>query len=144
MNHLENPLTPNQVMLLKKVVSKFKSKMKTPIEEESAEDRSPLLSSSLVCSPRSCLPQTLAIPSISPTPAVAQVYKQRATWGKFLRKTSEHMLGMQQTGHKVAADADDSTVSSSILITGVTRRPRGCETRRDTGDLNKKHCQFDF
>ena len=107
MNHLENPLTPNQVMLLKKVVSKFKSKMKTPIEEESAEDRSPLLSSSLVSSPRSCLPQTLAIPSISPTPAVAQVYKQRATWGKFLRKTSEHMLGMQQTGHKVAANTDD-------------------------------------
>lgn len=106
-NHLENPLTPNQVMLLKKVVSKFKSKVKTPIDEESAEDRSPLLSSSLVSSPRSCLPQTLAIPSISPTPAVAQVCKQRATWGKFLRKTSEQMLGMQQTGHKVAADADD-------------------------------------
>ena len=106
MNHLENPLTPNQVMLLKKVVSKFKSKVKTPIEEESVEGRSPLLSSSLVNSPRSCLPQTLAIPSISPTPAVAQISKQRASWGKFLRKTSEQMLGMQQTGHKVAAGAE--------------------------------------
>ena len=27
-NHLENPLTPNQVLLLKKVVNKFKSKVK--------------------------------------------------------------------------------------------------------------------
>ena len=26
-NHLENPLTPNQVLLLKKVISKFKSKV---------------------------------------------------------------------------------------------------------------------
>ena len=93
-------------MLLRKVVSKFKSKVKTPIEE-GTEDRSPFLSSSLVSSPRSCLPQTLAIPSISPTPAVAQISKHRATWGKFLKKTSEQMLGMQQTGHKVAADADD-------------------------------------
>ena len=27
-NHLENPLTPNQVLLLRKVVNKFKSKVK--------------------------------------------------------------------------------------------------------------------
>ena len=28
MNHLENPLTPGQVLLLRKVVSKFKSKVR--------------------------------------------------------------------------------------------------------------------
>ena len=91
-NHLETPLTPNQVILLKKVVSKFKSKVRTPIEEEPAEDRSPLLSSvSRDSSPKPSL-NTLSIPSaVSP---VAVQSRSRATWGKFLKKTSEQMLGI--------------------------------------------------
>ena len=89
-NHLENPLTPNQVILLKKVVSKFKSKVKTSIEEGS-EGRSPMLGSvSRGSSPKATL-HPLAIPS--PT---AQGGKPKATWGRFLRKTSEQMLGIQQ------------------------------------------------
>ena len=34
MQQLERPFTPNQVVLLKKVVSKFKAKVKGPTDQE--------------------------------------------------------------------------------------------------------------
>ena len=91
-NHLENPLTPNQVVLLKKVVNKFKSKVRTPIEEE--KEVSPLLSSSRGSSPRQVSQHSLAIPLVSPVASSQANTRPRPTWGKFLRKTSEQMLGM--------------------------------------------------
>ena len=99
MNHYENPLTPNQVQLLRKVVSKFKSKVRTPIEEE-VEDKSPLLTvtGSGATSPR----HTLAIPtSISPVTSATAVKPKPGAWGRFLRKTSEQMLGVQTGQSKV-------------------------------------------
>ena len=97
-NHYENPLTPNQVQLLRKVVSKFKSKVRTPIEEE-GEDKSPLLTvGSGATSPR----HTLSIPtSISPVTSATTAKPKAGAWGRFLRKTSEQMLGVQTTQSKV-------------------------------------------
>ena len=113
-NHLENPLTPNQVLLLKKVISKFKSKVfhhhqsasgklelqlqvRTGADSGSGGEKSPMLSeASRATSPRppTCGPNTLAVPSPSPGSQRNSKAVRKAAWGKFIRKTSEQMLGI--------------------------------------------------
>ena len=116
----ERPFTPNQVALLKKVVNKFKSKVEKSCELQltwnavqvrgpgEEEDKSPLIRSRAP-SPRNLIQQTLAIPSIS-TPLsssssnsptlTSPTTKPTKTW-KFLRKTSQQVLGIPSTNVKV-------------------------------------------
>ena len=65
-------------------------------------DKSPLLSVvSRSSSPKPQAPNTLAVPS--PSAANQKITKstRKAAWGKFIRKTSEQMLGIPAANNKV-------------------------------------------
>ena len=65
-------------------------------------DKSPLLSDvSRSSSPKPPIPNTMAVPS--PSAANQKITKstRKAAWGKFIRKTSEQMLGIPAANNKV-------------------------------------------
>ena len=79
------------------------SQVRTSNCEPSSGDKSPLLSDlSRASSPRPLASNTLAVPSPSQVQKITKSTR-KAAWGKFIRKTSEQMLGIP-TQNKVHFD----------------------------------------